>query len=171
MLETKPLADIEKPWKRRDPVFTCSNGWTLEWLDPDDQALEGFLMGHCLGTKDSHTCAFDDYLSLRDPDGNPHVTVTLIKGTLIPTELYGRCNRYPRTEFIRLINEYMDTLPLEKFFSCYISNNHSWGKDEDLLYHEEGVWSDEDYRDNPDVGFRWRDEEWDLKREVSSFGA
>jgi hypothetical protein len=164
---------MKKPYTCREVFFTCSNGWTIEKLPPEDHALEGKFMGHCLGTKDSGECGLRTELSLREPDGTPHVTIgcswtSPVGAQSTPTRLHnlgGRCNRYPKAAYVALINEYarfLEEMPLP-----LTSSYPTWGQDVDDEYHDDKVLTDEDYRDNERIGYQWRDAEWRVKRGVT----
>lgn len=152
----RDVRKLPKPYLHREVVFTCSNGWTLERCPPEDHFVEGFMMGHCLGGPDARGCGNYTYLSLRESDGTPHVTVQETSRGLIP---YGRCNRFPKSEYVRLIQEY--AFPLGK----NVVDDGCWLReiDDDREYHELGKLNDSDYRDR-EVGRQWRDQDWQRKR-------
>ena len=156
----RDVRKMEKPYSGREVVFTCSNGWTLEILTHDDQSIEGFFMGHCLGGKDSGACEWGEYLSLREPDGTPHVTIDISGGIFHP---YGRCNAYPKAAYVELLNEYRES---EGKYPLDLEEYTSWGTDTDETYHEKGHLDDRDYRDS-DAGRPWRDLAWRLKCGIS----
>lgn len=150
----RDVRKMDKPYTCREAVFTCSNGWRIEKLPADDWPLEGWLMGHCLGGQDAGGSHAE--FSLREPDGTPHVTIVGRQG------LHGRCNAYPKSKYVELINEWHEVTgtapnPLEP------SRYSKWGLDKDDDYHERGVHSDQDYRDLPGGAF-WRDPAWHSKR-------
>lgn len=153
----KDVRKMEKPYTCREVIFVCSNGWTIEKLPPEDHAVEGYFMGHCLGGPNTSekTCTL---FSLREPDGTPHVT---IKDSLWSPLLwlFGRCNKFPKDKYVALVQEYATQ------FGKEISHANCWGQDDDEEYHEEGHWTDEDYRDL-EFGSRWRDQAWRKKRGV-----
>lgn len=153
----KDVRKMEKPYSCRKVLFTCSNGWTIEQLVPNDYALEGWFMGHCLGGKDaagSHAVA-----SLREPDGTPHITFTQTGGGA-----HGRCNAFPK-KYASFINEWRVSLGYEPYTDAQVAQlaNGSWGEDTDDKYHEKHVMDDRDYRDLP-YGSMWRDAAWRQKR-------
>lgn len=147
----RDMRKLPKPYECREVVFRCSNGWTIERLPREDYAIEGFFMGHCLGGVDSHGCN-GPYLSLREPDGTPHVTIS---GSI----LYGRCNAYPKEEYVLLIKEFIPN-PRKPSFT-------RWGEDNDTDYHKNGLLDDRDYRDMV-YGASWRGKDWYSKRKESS---
>ncbi len=152
----RDMKRLPKPYAEREVVFTCSNGWTIEWLPKEDFPVEGFFMGHCMGGKDGP--ANGTYYSLREPDGTPHVTIDSCWG--YGYVLYGRCNKYPKPEYVKLINEWF--LKLGQPAKDPLGKN-TWGNDDDDAYHTKGELSDSDYRDVPH-GQAWRDKEWHEKR-------
>lgn len=153
----KDVRKMKKPWTCREVLFTCSNGWTVERLVPEDYALEGWFMGHCLGGV--HSGGSEAVASLREPDGTPHVTFTCRGGGA-----HGRCNAFP-AKYAHLINEWRIAEGLEKYSKEAIErlSSGSWGKDTDVAYHDEYILSDQDYRDL-DGGYWWRDAAWQEKR-------
>lgn len=151
----RDMKKLPKPYEHREVVFTCSNGWTIERLERADFAIEGFFMGHCLGGKDAVGCN-GPYLSLREPDGTPHATIE----DSYYVALYGRCNAYPKPEYVALINEWL--LSAGRSLKDLHGSN-SWGKDADDDYHVSATLSDRDYRDMP-KGSWWRDSQWKEKR-------
>jgi hypothetical protein len=162
----RDIRKMAKPYSCREAVFECSNGWKIEKCPAEDHPVEGFFMGHCLGGIDSHTMRTE--LSLREPDGTPHVTISCRWSELDePYDLFdlgGRCNAYPKPEYVDLINEYQAALGAPLFTR---EKMNSWGQDDDTEYHEQGILTDKDYRDM-DHGTLWRDESWRRKRDVSS---
>lgn len=172
----RDVRKMEKPYSCREVLFTCSNGWTIELLPPEDHPIEGFFMGHCMGGPNStdigRTCA-----SLREPDGTPHVTLDLCYGpeNLMNAPhwpLSGRCNGFPKPEYIKLINEFAEFVWGSNRFNFPETRGKNaiydrWGPDTDDEYHESGVWTDTDFRDLPG-GTLYRGEEWKAKRENSA---
>lgn len=156
----RDVRKMDKPWTCREVLFTCSNGWTIETLIKEDYALEGFFMGHCLGTSDQGLCTA--VASLREPDGTPHCTFIGYG-----TEPHGRCNAFP-VKYLALINEWREHLKLVPFKD---GNSYDageavlWGLDDDNDYHDKGILTDKDYRDM-DQGHWWRDEAWEVKRGI-----
>lgn len=153
----RDMKKLPKPYSCRDVEFTCSNGWTIEWLPKEDFPVEGFFMGHCMGGKDGPQSGM--FYSLREPDGTPHVTIDTCFGYM--HALYGRCNKYPKPEYVKLINEWLASInkPLKD-----PNGKNTWGKDDDEAYHTERKLSDLDYRD-VEHGASWRDAQWRKKRE------
>lgn len=92
----RDVRKMDKPYTGREVVHTCSNGWTIERVIPAEYAMEGFFMGHCLGS--SHGGS-DEVLSLREPDGTPHVTI--VNGCMT-----GRCNQAPKAKYAALCHEF-----------------------------------------------------------------
>lgn len=150
----RDIKKMEKPWSKREIVFTCSNGWTIELIDPDDWWLEGLFMGHCLGLERGPRSGV--YLSLRDENGSPHVT--LEKSYFSSRHLaIGRCNGQPPDHYINLIREWNpEVIP-----------QINWGRDTDSTYHNDGILTDVDYRDL-DVGRAqgYKSLEWRQKRDL-----
>ena len=91
----RDVRKMDKPYTGREVVHTCSNGWTIERVIPEEYAMEGFFMGHCLGT----SAGGRDVFSLREADGTPHVTI--VDGIMT-----GRCNRAPKDAYAALCHEY-----------------------------------------------------------------
>lgn len=98
----RDVRKMEKPYTCREVLFTCSNGWTIERVSPEDFNMEGFFMGHCLGKDEFTTRSLQHVrvLSLREPDGTPHATIT-------GYEMVGRCNQAPKDSYCALIWEYL----------------------------------------------------------------
>lgn len=155
----RDVRKMDKPWTCRTVLFTCSNGWTVELLVKKDYALEGFFMGHCLGTEDQGGCTA--FASLREPDGTPHITFTG-QGT----GAHGRCNAFP-VKYLDYINEWRAHLKLRPIVLDGRDYSAGWGEDNDTEYHEKGILTDKDYRDM-DNGHWWRDEAWEEKRDTAA---
>lgn len=108
--ETRPkrgrdVRKMDKPYTCREVLHTCSNGWTIERVPPEDENMEGFFMGHCLGI--GGTGWQGDIFSLREPDGTPHVTI-------VHHKMVGRCNQAPKEKYITLCQEFIaDFKPAE----------------------------------------------------------
>lgn len=145
-MRTRNIRKITKPYTSREVVFTCSNGWTIEKLVKADFPVEGFFMGHCLGSNLDHYSAGGFY-SLREPDGTPHVTIHY-------NICFGRANAVPRSEYMVLIQEW---LPFATGYSI-------WGNDTDEAYHKRGLWDDKDWQDNPACPPMYRGKAWKEKR-------
>lgn len=112
-------------------------------------------MGHCLGTQWQQGCTA--HFSLREPDGTPHVTIVERSGR---HGLFGRCNAYPKNEYVALINEWCVASGHEE---SLLDGSNSWGVDDDAEYHEKGKLTDRDFRDL-EHGRGWRDDDWYEKR-------
>jgi hypothetical protein len=163
---------LKASWTCRDVIFTCSNGWTIEKLPHADHLTEGTLMGHCMGGKDArgHT---ETELSLREPDGTPHATIGCYwryTDEVIPYGIHnlgGRCNRFPKAEYVALINELVFALGEDKI----VRECNSWGTDTDDEYHVQHVVTDETYMDNDGQGAQYRDAAWRRRRGVEHASA
>lgn len=104
----RDVRKMDKPYKCREVIGTCSNGWTVERVSIEDFGMEGFFMGHCLGKDELSDNRLRDrvVLSLREPDGTPHVTIT-------ERAMVGRCNRAPKEAYCRLVLEVIpDAVPM-----------------------------------------------------------
>lgn len=93
----RDVRKMDKPYIGREVVYTCSNGWTIERVIPEEFNMEGFFMGHCLGDECKDRSA--EVFSLREPDGTPHVTV--YRGCMV-----GRCNQAPKAKYQALCREF-----------------------------------------------------------------
>jgi hypothetical protein len=86
------LAESPLPWEERATVAK-SGAYTFERVRTQwDYELEGFLLAHCLGTKDAHEFNLNhEVFSIRQADtGIPHATILCVKkGKSSP---YGRCS-------------------------------------------------------------------------------
>lgn len=94
----RDVRKMDKPYTGREVVHTCSNGWTIERVIPEEFQMEGFFMGHCLGVG-SGTCEGSEVFSLREPDGTPHATI--VDGIMT-----GRCNQAPKPVYAALCREF-----------------------------------------------------------------
>lgn len=66
----------EQGWESSTPVYTWPDGWHMDVVGSQDLALEGKLMGHCVGGYCDEVNRGDSTIvSLRDPKGMPHVTI------------------------------------------------------------------------------------------------
>lgn len=93
----RDVKKMDKPYTCREVLFTCSNGWTIERVSAEDFKMEGFFMGHCLG--ESNSGRYTEILSLREPDGTPHVT-------MCDSVMTGRCNQAPKERYATLVREF-----------------------------------------------------------------
>ena len=91
-------------------VYKCSDGehFFLK-LKPEDLALEGELMGNCVGgftyinrLKRKEIII----LSLRDRNNIPHVTIEICNKTGREIQTRGKCNESPKKKYINLIAEF-----------------------------------------------------------------
>ena len=132
-LRTRDIRKSNKPYSCRDVVFTCSNGWTIERVPDEDHPIEGFFMGHCLGSSLDYYQGYTFY-SLREPDGTPHVTIYY-------SQCFGRSNMAPRLLYMALIREWKPDARAAA----------GWGvvEDTDDAYHDRGKLNDHDWRDHP----------------------
>ena len=69
--------DPNRPqWQQEEVVYKFDDGWYIAKVGPDDAKLEGQLMGHCVGGYCEMIRSGNTYIySLRDPKGQPHVTL------------------------------------------------------------------------------------------------
>lgn len=78
-------------------------------LKPDELALEGELMGNCVGGF-SYINRLKKreiiILSLRDKDNLPHVTIEICNKTGREIQTRGKCNEIPKKKYINLIAEF-----------------------------------------------------------------
>ena len=90
-------------------VYSFDDGWTIQELRTDKQLdNEGTVMQHCVG---SYCEAFidDEYniYSLRDPNGNPHVTLERVKKRRMFEEIKGKQNDVPVKKYRKYIFEWL----------------------------------------------------------------
>lgn len=91
-------------------VYKCSdNEHFFLKLKPDELALEGELMGNCVGgfgyinrLKRKEIVI----LSLRDSNNMPHVTIEICNKTGREIQTRGKCNETPKKKYINLIAEF-----------------------------------------------------------------
>ncbi len=78
-------------------------------LKPDELALEGELMGNCVGGF-SYINRLKKreiiILSLRDKDNLPHVTIEICNKTGREVQTRGKCNEIPKKKYMNLIAEF-----------------------------------------------------------------
>ena len=134
-------------WKDSQPVYTFDDGWHIDRVGPQDLGQEGELMGHCVGGYcDTVDNGDSTIFSLRDPKGEPHVTIE-VRGeqdTLNYPENrrdrqfdivqeQGKSNRTPIAEYKQKIDQWYDHL-----------RDDGWDVGED----------DQAWYDDPDVQYR-----------------
>ena len=91
-------------------VYKCSDRehFFLK-LKPDDLALEGELMGNCVGGY-SYINKLKRkeiiILSLRDRENLPHVTIEICNKTGREIQTRGKCNEVPKKKYLNLIAEF-----------------------------------------------------------------
>ena len=92
---------MDKPYTGREAIHTCTNGWTIEHVIPEEFGMEAYFMGHCLSPT---SCGVDEntVYSLREPDGTPHATIVVHEDGW---EFVGRCNQPPKAKYMALIRE------------------------------------------------------------------
>lgn len=91
-------------------VYRCSdNDHFFLKLKPEDLALEGELMGNCVGgftyikrLKRKEIII----LSLRDKNNIPHVTIEICNKTGREIQTRGKCNEAPKKKYLALIAEF-----------------------------------------------------------------
>lgn len=78
------------PWENTDIVFEHDGHAVTQIDNLHDAGLEGFMLAHCLGTKDRDF--FDNHLvfSIRDARMVPHATILYAKNRV--SSPYGVCN-------------------------------------------------------------------------------
>lgn len=142
---------MKKPWTKRVVDFTFPDGWTVEEVPPEDFELESYFMGHCLGRDTAYVpgvrAGTAQILSLREPDGTPHVTVVrggpwhTANGKPLPiTQCCGRGNRQPAKKY----SDRIELWAAKRGIPGY--NNNPWRAgayagdvNEDPAYHESGI--------------------------------
>lgn len=106
--------NTQEEWSDSVPVFTLSDGWQVVKVGPEDVGKEGEIMGHCVGGYIAEARDGKIY-SLRDPKGEPHVTVELSGD---PTDSQSLRNGFNRVDILqqqgksnqRPISEYQNRL-------------------------------------------------------------
>jgi hypothetical protein len=78
----------EPAWNKHDVLARFEDGWTVECVrDRDDLMQESRLMRNCAGI----IPASESLLSLRDPQGRPHLDVKLVAPGIV-AEIAGKAN-------------------------------------------------------------------------------
>lgn len=88
-------------------VHRWPDGWTLQKLGSEHLADEGRIMGHCVGDasyRSSVGSGQSTIYSLRDPKGEPHVTVEAAGGRTI-SQAWGKGNQRPREDYSARLRE------------------------------------------------------------------
>lgn len=109
----------EGGWQDSKPVYTFPDGWHIDHVGSQDLAREGELMGHCVGGYcNSVDTERSTIYSLRDPKGEPHVTIELdgppigrrqgVDLNIVQTQ--GKSNRAPLPEYQEKVDEWFDAL-------------------------------------------------------------
>jgi hypothetical protein len=105
------LADfLPIPWDGRASIHSPEPGYTVEKIVTDfDFGLEGYLLGHCLGTKDVPDFKKNHELySIRDVDGIPHATILYARDR--KGSPYGSCDDFMHSTPARIFGEDMHLL-------------------------------------------------------------
>ena len=103
-------------------VFDFGDGWTVQELPPEALEAEGKVMQHCVGTYCEQVRAGETVIySLRDPQGQPHVTMEVapdVPGLAesmsqfgYPTgrfqQIYGKQNEPPKDEYAARVRAFI----------------------------------------------------------------
>jgi hypothetical protein len=113
-------------WTDSQQVYSWEDGWSIDKVGPNDLAREGELMGHCVGGYcDQVTRGNTSIYSLRDPKGQPHVTLEIegnptlqdrsynerdISPDLRVIQVQGKSDTEPIPEYRRYVDEWFDHL-------------------------------------------------------------
>jgi hypothetical protein len=81
-------------------VYEYGDGWTVQELPPEALEAEGKVMQHCVGTYCEQVRRGDTVIySLRDPQGQPHVTMEFLPASGRFEQIYGKQNERPKPEY------------------------------------------------------------------------
>lgn len=104
----------EDQYKEHIVSFDFGNGWTMQWVGTKDAALEGELMGHCIGDYCNDIAAGHSFnYSLRDPQNRPHATVELLTppddnaNTVAVVQVQGKQNKEPIPQYQEMIRQWL----------------------------------------------------------------
>lgn len=141
----RDVKKLPKPWVCRKADYTFEDGWTMEEVPPEDFKLESFFVGHCLGRDNTYVDGVKKgttrVLSLREPDGTPHVTVVMSpwgyatgKHERLPTVVSQACGRGNASP----AKKYDDRLVIWAKAKGYTYHTSGYHGDNDSAYHESG---------------------------------
>jgi hypothetical protein len=115
-----------KTWKDSKQIYRFPDGWYIAQVGPDDLEKEGKIMQHCVGGLNYINQVRNGDLqifSLREPNGQPHVTMSLqdradlTKGPQNPSwryldfpEIYGKQDAEPIPEYQERIDQWWNHL-------------------------------------------------------------
>ena len=81
-------------------VYEYGDGWTVQELPPEALEAEGKVMQHCVGTYCEVVRKGDTVIySLREPQGQPHVTMEFLPASGRFEQIYGKQNERPKPEY------------------------------------------------------------------------
>jgi hypothetical protein len=87
-------------------VYDFGDGWTVQELPPEALEAEGEVMQHCVGTYCDQVRAGETVIySLRDPQGQPHVTMEVRDGRF--QQIYGKQNQPPKDEYAARVRAFI----------------------------------------------------------------
>jgi len=143
---TNANAENTDAWTDSTTVYKFDNGYTIDRVGPGDLEREGELMGHCVGGYCSQVEHGDSTIfSLRDPKGQPHVTIEakgewgdIPEDSLHNMEIVqeqGKQNYAPLPEYKTMIDEWYAHLEskgvqVEEYF-----DEEEWYADPNIDYH------------------------------------
>ena len=143
-------------WVDSTVVHTFDDGWHIDKVGPKDLALEGELMGHCVGGYcDTVSNGNSTIFSLRDPKGHPHVTIE-VEGDVNPmasgpkaegdrtiyddkefkvVQEQGKSNGNIKPEYKAMVDEWYEHLDKAGYDVGEGFDEEAWYNDPDVDYH------------------------------------
>jgi hypothetical protein len=88
-------------------IYEWPDGWTMQRLDEDQLEQEGEVMQHCVGSYcEQVSSGRVQILSLRDPKGEPHVTIEYAEPINRFLQVQGKQNRDPIPEYQKRVDQF-----------------------------------------------------------------
>jgi hypothetical protein len=128
-------------------VYEFDDGYTVQKLTTEEQLdAEGEAMQHCVGSYCTEVRSGNTVIySLRDPNGQPHVTIEYAPSSRFVKQIKGKQNDDPAPKYKPYIDAFLETLPK---MSAHLQGIY------DVLSQADGVDSDEELQQ---LTHRWGD--------------
>lgn len=90
-------------------TYRFPDGWTIQTLGEEQLEVEGELMQHCVGDYCASVASGETWiLSLRDPEGMPHVTIEIDEPSGSFVQIMGKQNQRPKPAYAKRVDEWID---------------------------------------------------------------
>lgn len=147
-----------RTWKDSEKIFEFDDGWYIARVGAEDLPKEGKIMQHCVGGSNYQDAVNDGSLtifSLREPNGEPHATLSMEGDAdvrrpgygerLTFPEVYGKQDAPPESRYQAYIDKWWWDLQKRNWYP--VNETEPPEPEDEWREHEEGPFSVDDLAD------------------------